>query len=57
MVGAEVLGHHATLYANVEPGDLLIDDEAGELLVEPYSGHELLLGLVGLTILKKKFQY
>ncbi len=52
MVGAEVLGHHATLYAHVEPGDLLVDDEAGELLVEPYSGHELLLGLVRLTILK-----
>ncbi len=51
MVGAEVLGDDAALDADVEAGDLLVDDEARAFLVQRDPGQELSLRLPGLPVL------
>jgi hypothetical protein len=52
VVGAEILGDDAALDADVEPRDLIVDDEAGKLLVQRNPGHELLLRLRRLPVLE-----
>jgi hypothetical protein len=52
MVGAEVLGDDAALDADVEAGDLLVDDEPRAFLVQRDPGQELSLRLPGLPILR-----
>ncbi len=54
MIGAEVLGDDAALDADVEAGDLLVDDEARAFLVQRDPGQELSLRLPGLPVLKEK---
>jgi hypothetical protein len=53
MVGAEVLGDDAALDADVEAGDLLVDDEPRTFLVQRDPGQELSLRLPGLPILRR----
>jgi hypothetical protein len=53
MVGAEVLGDDPALDADVEAGDLLVDDETRAFLVQRDPGQELSLRLPGLPVLKK----
>jgi hypothetical protein len=54
MVGAEILGDDAALDADVEPGDFIVNDQAGKLFVECNPSHELLLRLSWLPVLDKK---
>ncbi len=53
MVGAEVLGDYAALDADVEAGDLLVDNETRAFLVQRDPGQELSFRLPGLPILKR----
>ncbi len=53
MVGAEVLGDDAALDADVEAGDLLVDDEPRAFLVQRDPGQKLPLRLTGLPILRR----
>jgi hypothetical protein len=54
MVCAEVLGDDTALDADVEAGDLLVDDESRAFLVQRDPGQELSLRLPGLPVLNEK---
>jgi hypothetical protein len=54
MVGAEVLGDDAALDADVEAGDLLVDDEPRAFLVQRDPGQEFSLRLPGFPVLNEK---
>jgi len=54
MADGEDLGDDPALDADVESGDLLVNDEAGELFVHGNARQELVLTLGGFPVLKTR---